>query len=187
MPSRIFEAIGHRRWNMAGTLAHAEREHRGIGRWIGPAEYRLHARDELAGRERLGDVVVGTDLQTGDTVDLLVARGEHDDGGAALGADPAAHLEPVDPGETDVEDDETDRVAWQLGEGVLSAPHVHDLEPVALEIRADQGRDALFVLDEEDGSVHRGHRTAGGGRDLEGGVHLAESFVVACKRRVTPM
>ena len=43
------------------------------------AHDRPHARDELAGAERLHDVVVGAELEAHDPVDLLAASGEHDD------------------------------------------------------------------------------------------------------------
>ena len=42
-------------------------------RAVGPAEHGLHPRRQLAGRERLGDVVVGAELQPGDAV-VLVSR-----------------------------------------------------------------------------------------------------------------
>jgi hypothetical protein len=44
-----------------------------------PAEDALHARDELARVERLRHVVVRTDLEPDDLVDVLVACGEHED------------------------------------------------------------------------------------------------------------
>ena len=44
---------------------------------------RAHAREQLAGAERLREVVVGAEIQRGDLVRLLVANGQHDDGHAA--------------------------------------------------------------------------------------------------------
>src|SRR5437762_2023441 len=41
-----------------------------------PAQDRLHARDELTRVERLGQVVVGSDLEADDLVDVLVAGGQ---------------------------------------------------------------------------------------------------------------
>ena len=48
---------------------------------------RAHARDQLAGRERLDHVVVGAELEADDPIDLLAARGEHDDRDVGLGPD----------------------------------------------------------------------------------------------------
>ena len=46
---------------------------------LGTPEDRLHARDELARRERLRQVVVCADLEADDAIRLLVASGEHQD------------------------------------------------------------------------------------------------------------
>ena len=90
-------------------------EHLVLGALLGPAEDRLDPGGELARRERLRDVVVGAELEAGDPVGLLVARGQHHDRHLRLGAHLPADLEAVDPGQADVEHDEPDRVAAQLG------------------------------------------------------------------------
>jgi hypothetical protein len=41
-------------------------------------------------------------------------------------------------------------MALQLCQGLLARPHPDDAEPVCAEVGADQLRDVLFVLDEED-------------------------------------
>ena len=51
----------------------------GVERPIGPAQDRPDARDQLARAERLGQVVVGAELEAEQLVELVVARGEHDD------------------------------------------------------------------------------------------------------------
>ena len=50
---------------------------------------------QLAGRERLGQVVVCAHLQSEDAVHLVVARGEEEDGDRAPGPDLAADVEAV--------------------------------------------------------------------------------------------
>jgi hypothetical protein len=70
------------------------------------AQQRLDAREQLGHLERLGEVVVGAELQPDDAVEHLGARGEHQDGrrDAALPQRPA-HVEPVAAGQHDVEHD----------------------------------------------------------------------------------
>ena len=47
---------------------------------VAPApEYRAHPGDQFPGRERLGHVVVGAELEADDLVNLTVLRGQHDD------------------------------------------------------------------------------------------------------------
>ena len=53
----------------------------------GAAQHRLDAAAELAHRERLGDVVVGAELEAEHLVDLLGLGGEHDDRHGAARAD----------------------------------------------------------------------------------------------------
>ena len=53
----------------------------------GAAQHGLDAAAELAHRERLGDVVVGAELEAEHLVDLLGLRGEHDDRHGAARAD----------------------------------------------------------------------------------------------------
>src|SRR6188768_665168 len=69
----------------------------------GATEQRAHAAAELPDRERLRDVVVRAELEPEHLVELVVARGEHDDRHRALAAETTAHLESVDLREHDVE------------------------------------------------------------------------------------
>ena len=70
----------------------------------GPAHAGLDPGHELAGAERLGDVVVGSQLEAEHAVDLVVASGaEEDRRPVAVGPQPAADLDPVQAGQPDVE------------------------------------------------------------------------------------
>jgi len=114
------------------------------------AQHRLHPAAELAERERLGDVVVGPELQAQDLVDLLGLGGQHDDRHAAARPQTPADLEAVDLGQHQVEHDEVDRALVEAVEGllaVLGADHVIDLSP---ERKGQQLLDRLLVVDEED-------------------------------------
>ena len=77
-------------------------------------QQRADARDQLVGAERLGDVVVGADLEADDAVGLLGARRHHDDRDGARWPRSARSARqtsrPLMPGQHHVEDGEVDRV-----------------------------------------------------------------------------
>ena len=59
---------------------------------VGAPQHSLDAGDDLARGERLDDIVVRAHLQAQNAVDLLTARGEHDDGQRALAPHALADL-----------------------------------------------------------------------------------------------
>ena len=61
---------------------------------------------QLAAAERLREVVVGADGEADHKVGLRIAGGEHQDGHRAVALDASAHLEAVEAGEHQVQDDE---------------------------------------------------------------------------------
>ena len=78
----------------------------GLGGALGPAQDGPDPGDELARAERLGQVVVGAELEAEQLVELVVARGEHDDRDGRVAAQLAGDVEAVEPGQAEVEDDE---------------------------------------------------------------------------------
>src|SRR5690349_12724129 len=74
----------------------------------------VHPGHQLARAERLGDIVVATDLQAKDAIDLLVAGTEKEDRNVRGLANLAADLEAVHLGHSDVEDNEVERSAPEL-------------------------------------------------------------------------
>jgi hypothetical protein len=91
-----------------------------------------------AGLHGLDHVVVGPGFQARHDVDVVVARGEHDDRQVAHRADPPAHLEPVDPRQHQVEHDHLRRrqplqplLAGLHGVHDVTLPGQRQLEPVA--------------------------------------------------------
>ena len=121
----------------------------------GAPENRLHAHRELAGRERLRDVVVCAELEPHDPVGLVAAGGEHDHRQVAARADPAAEREAVGARQHHVEDDEL-RLAPldQLARRVAVAGDER-LEPVPAQIPDDDVADDRLVVDHEDGGHGR--------------------------------
>src|SRR5664279_5828740 len=96
----------------------------------------LDASGELARRERLRDVIVGAELETGDTIGLFIPRGEHQDRHLRLRAHLPADLEAVDARQPDVEHDEPHGVTPQLGDRFLSGAQPENAPAVLLlEVR----------------------------------------------------
>ena len=78
--------------------------------------------------------------------------------GTVLCAQPAAHLEPVELRQHEVEDDEVDPLVPKRCEGLLAVPRLHDPEALALERVREQLLHRILVVDEEDGRGFRHRR-----------------------------
>jgi len=119
-------------------------------------EHRLDPRDQLAWTERLGQVVVGAQLQAKDAVHLVVACGEEDGRcPVAVVAEPAADLEPVHAGQADVEhagDRPQPAGRGEAGDAVGLGVHA---EVVPREIHAYEISDGSFVLHDEHETLAR--------------------------------
>ena len=90
-----------------GRCRRSRRAHR-VGAGADAAPDRANARDELAEAERLHDVVIGSELEEEHAVELVAARGEHDDRYVGAGAKLTAHVGAVDVGKPEVEQHEID-------------------------------------------------------------------------------
>ncbi|MCY1233057.1 hypothetical protein D9M72_455750 [compost metagenome] len=110
---------------------------------------RAHPEHQFPGRERLGDVIVRTDLQSQDPVILRPQGRQHNDGDAHRLAEPAAHFHAVQAGQHAVQQDEVRvplRREAQGREPVRSEVH---LEARLHKVVTDHSGDGLFVFDEE--------------------------------------
>ena len=114
------------------------------------AHERAQPRQQLAEVERLGQVVVGADVEAADAVADLAARGEHEDRRPAVAlAQRAADLEAVAAREHHVEDDGVVLPHRGLHErGVAVAGHVDRVALVA-QPALDGPRQLRVVLDEQ--------------------------------------
>ena len=119
------------------------------------AQERLDPAHELAQAERLGQVVVGAELEPDDLVDLVVAGGQHEDRHLGAGRpQPAQDLEAVHPGQAHVEDDEVRRLARRDLEALFTRSGDGDLVALLLEGVLDPASDRVLVFDDEDGGCH---------------------------------
>ncbi len=122
------------------------------------AEKHLDPRDQLVGVERLGDVVVGADLQTHDHVPGGILGGQHDHRDVPpllVGLQAAAHLVPVHPRHHHVQQDQVDGMLRDAAERLVARMADHRGETTRLEQDLDHARDPDLVLHHQD----RGFRT----------------------------
>ena len=113
------------------------------------AQDRADAGDELAGAERLHDVVVGAELEAQHAVGLVAAGGEHDHRHALVGAQLAQQVEARAVGEHDVEEHEVGALAaGDLEAGRQRAGRLR-AEALASEGFRQRNGDGVFVLDEQ--------------------------------------
>ena len=110
-----------------------------------------NSRDELAHSVRLGDVVVGADLDAEHDVEFLVARAQHDDGRR----DPAVPHGATDvdarhPGEHHVDEDDVRVVPLDGLERLGAVTRTRDGEALATEADREREQLVLIVLDDED-------------------------------------
>ena len=112
---------------------------------------RLDARQQLAQVERLGDVVVGADLEADHLVDRIAAAGDDDQPAAPVLAQLARDREAVLARQAEVEQHEGGRVGGHQRDQCATAVHLRDAVSVALQVAGQQLRDVDFVV--EDGDV----------------------------------
>src|SRR5262245_53481074 len=125
-----------------------------IARALAAPEHGAHPGDELARAERLGDVVVGPELEPEELVELAVASGQDDDRGRPRRADRAGDLEAVEPGETEVEHDEVWLPDLHRLHRRRAVAGGEDREARMLEVIARELDDLRLVIDDQDG-LHR--------------------------------
>jgi hypothetical protein len=118
-----------------------------VPRRRGAPQERPDAAPELANREGLRDVVVGAQLEPHHLVQLVAACREHDDRNGALRPEPPAHLEPVEPRQHQVEDDEIDVLLREPDERLLAVARRQHLVAVALQWIRQQLLDGVLVVD----------------------------------------
>src|SRR5580700_7076466 len=89
---------------------------------LGSSELGADAREQLARTERLGDVIVGPDLQAEHYVYLVVLGAEDDHRHAIAGStDLAADVETREIGEHQIEDDDVRMEDFEAGERLAGA------------------------------------------------------------------
>ena len=113
----------------------------------------VHARDELAHRERLHEVVVGADLERVHAVVLRPARRDDDDRRAdSLGAGGLDQLPAVELRQHQVEHADVGRLEAETGQPELAAADDERVEAGGGEMTCHRVGDHVVVLDDQDSS-----------------------------------
>ena len=113
------------------------------------AEQGTDAGDELARRERLDQVVVGTKLEADDAILDLALGGKHDNGHIRGIADSAANALAGNLGEHKVEYNQVELVLLELLDRRLAVADANNPVALALEIGSDSVTDCLLILDQQ--------------------------------------
>src|SRR2546426_8100876 len=115
-----------------------------------------YPREQLGDAERLGDVVVGAELEAEHFFGLLRARGEHDHRrGVGARAELAAHFEPVLAGQRDVEHDKIRRRRDRLRQALFAVRRRDHFVAFELEVVTQTEQHLRFVLDHQYPLRHR--------------------------------
>jgi hypothetical protein len=122
-----------------------------VARSGGSPHDRADAGHELTQTERFDEVVVGTQLETDDAIDLLAPRGDDDDRNRRSRSDLTANLQTVHVGQPQVEENDV-----RLGrrERFLPCRRTNDGEAFATQPFSERDGNRVVVLDEEYIHVH---------------------------------
>jgi len=114
------------------------------------SQHGLHACAELAGGEGLDHIVIRPDRQPDNPVDLLPPRRQHEHVGVGERPQPPAHLDPIDAGEHEIQDDDVRVDAVGLLEAGLAVAHHPDVEPLTGQVGVQEVGDRGIVLHHQD-------------------------------------
>ena len=140
-----------------GELAELQHFALRLGIGVHAAQKRAGASNQLAGAERLHQVVVGAQLQTDDAVFHLALSGEHDNGHVGVVADGAADALARHAGQHEVEDDKIEVVLRELLERLLAVADRRHPVILAFKIGRHGVADGLFVFNQKDASCFVAH------------------------------
>ena len=132
------------------SFEHAALRRRGCRHGALAPQDGLHARDQLARLEGLGQVVVGTEFESDHAVHHVAAGGQHDDRDVAFLADLAAQRKAVHLGEHHVEDGGVVAFGAELGEAVARAGGAVEHAIEAREVACERRTEMLVIVDQQD-------------------------------------
>jgi len=130
---------------------------------VGSAEDGFDAGGEFTGAERFDEVVVTTDFEADDAVDLGGTGGEKDDGHVGARADGFAEFEAGTVGQADIEHDEGEGLRGECGESGLTGGAPVGLESLGFQRVEECVSDGWLVFNDENFLVHAKRSCISGG------------------------
>src|SRR5215831_2008230 len=122
-----------------------------LGNAVGTAEDSLDTGQQLADGERLGNIIVGTELQADNLVHFLTARRQHNHWHRrALGLKLLAHVQPTHFGHHHVENHEVGRVVKRASQALGSVARGEHFVAFVLEVVAQTSNHVRLVFDNKD-------------------------------------
>ena len=146
-----------------------DREHigRGVRGGTHASQDRADPQHQLLRAEGLREVVIGAEREAADAIRLFAARGEHEYRDIARGVVTAQlleHVEPGQPGEHQVEDDDRGAFLPRETECVLAVRGGGDAVAGFREVVRDEGDNVRLIVDDKDAlRVHRCNNRLSGG------------------------
>ena len=136
-----------------------------VGRRVGAAQGGPQPGQQLVHAEGLGQVVVGAEVEGGDLVGLGLPHRQHDDGHGRPAPEAADHVEPVDAGQAEVEQDDVGVAGGRQVEGLLPAGRLVDVVAAGLQVHGEGPPDLGLVVDDQHPAL-AGHGAAPDPRPL---------------------
>ena len=115
---------------------------------------RAHPSHEFLGLEGLGNIIVGTSLETRHDIRGIGTGGQHNDRSVRNPTDRAAHVKAVHTGQHDVQEDQVRIVLLKLSQRSRSVGTEDDVIALVLEDNADHLSQGDVVVDDEDARTH---------------------------------
>ena len=114
------------------------------------AQRDANAREQFLGTERLGDVIVGADVEHRDFVRLAAARRQHDDRHGRFRANAPADLGPLDVRQPQVEDDEIGSLRTDGRQRLFARCRDSNVVSSGPQERRERALNRRFIVDEQD-------------------------------------
>ena len=114
-----------------------------------PAGYGAHPSEQLLHAERLGDVVVGSEVERLHLVRAADAGREHDNRGLGVSADAADDVDAGNVRQPEIQDDEIWSVPGRRGERLGAGPRLDHVIVAGCEVHRQRAQQGRLVVDDE--------------------------------------